>query len=697
MPSAKAPAPQKQPNRLINEKSPYLQQHAYNPVQWQPWSEEAFAEAKNRDCLVLVSIGYATCHWCHVMEKESFEDSATAAYLNEHFVTIKVDREERPDVDRIYMDALQAMEQQGGWPLNMFTTPQGQPIAGGTYFPPQTAHGRKSFGEVLKMLVDVWSNRRKDALGNADSLTEYLQQRALLTADDTQTWSHAPIAAAVKTQADLFDSQYAGFRLQPQNKFPPSMGLRLLLRHHAKSGDKNALHMVERTLQAMLQGGIYDQLGGGLHRYSTDYAWHVPHFEKMLYDNALLATTLVETHQATGKAIYRAYAEDVLDYLTRDLCAPEGAFYSAEDADSEGIEGLFYVWKHSELQTHLSPEIARCAAAYWGVKSEGDFEGANILRVTKPLNSVAKSLKISADTLAQHLQQARHILLKQRTNRPRPLRDDKVLTSWNALAISAFARAGWAFHDATYTQTAQRSADFVWQHMRNKQGRLLRRWRQGEARFLGYLVDHAQLAVAMLDLYQADFDLRWMKQAKALMQSVNQHFGNPHGPYYETSNDAQALLVRNCEGYDGVEPSGNSSAALAFLTLHAYGMQQEGYEQDALRTFSSFGEHLHQAGLSFSAMLCALDFYLGPTQQIVLVGEGEDGVLQAMLDVVRRHFIPNCVVSVVEANQVQSHAKTIPLLEGKGLLQGKAAAYMCKNMICQQPVNSAQALAKLLG
>ena len=687
---------QKSPNRLVHEKSPYLQQHAYNPVQWQSWGEEAFAEAKRRDCLVLVSIGYATCHWCHVMERESFEDPTLAAYLNQHFVTIKVDREERPDVDHIYMEALQAMEQQGGWPLNIFTTPQGQPIAGGTYFPPTAAHGRKSFGEVLELLTDVWQNRRQDALSNATSLTKYLQQRALLSAAEDQRWTYEPIAAACKLQAELFDSHHGGFRLQPQNKFPPSMNLRLLLRHHATTGDANALYMVENTLQAMLQGGIYDQLGGGLHRYSTDYAWHVPHFEKMLYDNALLVTALVETHQATGKAIYRAYAEDVLDYLSRDLTTPQGAFCSAQDADSEGVEGLFYVWTESQLQAHLSPEVARSAAAYWGVKAQGDFEGANILRVTKPLQAVAESLKIGAETLADHLQQARKVLLMQRSQRPSPLLDDKVITSWNALAISAFAQAGWAFNDATYTKAAQRAATFVWKNLRDSQGVLLRRWRQGEARFMGYLVDHSQLALAMLNVYQADFDLQWLQHANTLMQTVNAQFSSPQGPYYENSTQAETLLVRNCDGYDGVEPSGNSSAAMAFLMLHAYGMQGVDNQKDALRIFSSYTEHLQQTGLSFGAMLSALHFYLAPTQQIVVVGDPADTEVQAMLDVLRPRFAPHCVVSVATPSMVQSHAQYIGLLQGKGLVKGKAAAYVCQNMTCQQPVTNAQNLAAQL-
>ncbi|MCZ6627818.1 MAG: thioredoxin domain-containing protein, partial [SAR324 cluster bacterium] len=376
-------------NRLAQEKSPYLLQHAHNPVDWYPWGEEAFAKAAGEDKMVLVSIGYATCHWCHVMERESFENEETARFLNENFVTIKVDREERPDVDKIYMDSLHALGQQGGWPLNMFTTPDGRPVTGGTYFPPEAAHGRKSFREILELLLDAWRNNRAAILENAELLTRHLQEQARPGGSQHRQWNYEAVEAALEAYAQAFDSKDGGFTLQPQNKFPPSMGLMLLLRHHARTGDSAVLEMVELTLKKMIAGGIYDQLGGGRSRHSTEYRSLVPHVEKMLYDNALFVQALTEAHLATGKAIYRAYAEDVLAYVRRDMTSPEGAFYSAEDADSEGVEGKFYVWSPGEVEALLEAEDARCAMAYWDISPQGNFEGDSIPNTPRGLAEVA--------------------------------------------------------------------------------------------------------------------------------------------------------------------------------------------------------------------------------------------------------------------------------------------------------------------
>jgi hypothetical protein len=691
-----SPAP-KFTNLLAQEKSPYLLQHAHNPVNWHPWGEQAFAKARAEDKLLLVSIGYATCHWCHVMERESFENEETARYLNEHFVAIKVDREERPDVDKIYMDALHAMGQQGGWPLNMFATPDGRPVAGGTYFPPDERYGRRGFREVLEVLAGAWKQQRQDIFNNAEALTAHLQQQAGLRSMTGQQWDHSPIEAAVALFKRAFDRTHGGFTLQPQNKFPPSMGLMLLLRHHARTGDAEALAMVEQTLHRMLSGGIYDQLGGGLSRYSTDPQWTVPHFEKMLYDNALFAQALVEAWQVTKRDFYRAYAEDVLEYVRRDMSSPAGAFYSAEDADSEGEEGKFYVWRPAEVATLLDGEDARAAMTYWNITPAGNFEhAATILTAPRPLAEVAQSMAMGEEQLAERLQRARETLFLARCKRIRPLRDDKVLTSWNALTISAFAKAGRAFGDPAHVETAARAARFLLAHLRDPDGRLLRRWREGEARFKAYLVDYSQLAIACLDLYEVSGRAEWFDHALALMRDVNRLFRNPDGPYFDTGSDAEPLLARNMEGYDGVEPSGNSSAALAFLRLHAYGVR-EGFDQDALRIFSGFTEHLSKTGVSFAAMLNALAFHLAPPREVAIVGDPAAADTQALLAALHTRFLPDTVLAFAAPGEVAALGERIPLLEGRLAVGGRATAYVCRDRICQLPVHRLEELVTQLG
>ncbi|HUJ76448.1 MAG TPA: thioredoxin domain-containing protein [bacterium] len=695
-PSPAAPGTPRHTNRLSGEKSPYLLQHAHNPVDWYPWGPEAFAKAQAEDKLVLVSIGYATCHWCHVMERESFENEALAGYLNQHYVAIKVDREERPDVDKIYMDALMAMGQQGGWPLNVFCTPDGRPVVGGTYFPPEDRQGRRGLRQVLEVLQDVWAHQRQDIFKNAETLTAHLRQHAERVSAADQAWDRAPLEAAVALYRRAYDRAHGGFALQPQHKFPPSMGLMLLLRHHARTGDADALGMVEHTLQAMVSGGIYDQLGGGISRYSTDYQWLVPHFEKMLYDNALLAQALTEAHLVTGKPLYRAYAEDVLGYVSRDMTSPEGAFTSAEDADSEGEEGKFYVWTPAQMQALLPEPEARAALAYWAVTPQGNFEhGTTILAAPRPLPQVARELGLTDDALAELLDSARETLFQARCQRVRPLRDDKVLTSWNALMISAFARAGRAFGAPEHVARAERAARFVLERLRDGTGRLLRRYREGEARFPAYLVDHASLAVACLDLYEASGQAEWFDHALRLMREVNRLFRNEAGPYYDTGSDAEPLLARTMEGYDGVEPSGNSSAALAFLRLHAYGVR-EGFDADARRIFAGFAQHLGQAGVSFAAMLSALDLALGPAQEVAIVGDPAQAETQALLRALAGRFLPRAVLAQSAPDQVAGLGARIPLLASRTAVGGRPTAYVCQDMACRLPVHTPEALLEQL-
>ena len=683
-------------NKLIHEKSPYLLQHAHNPVNWYPWGKAAFEKAKSEDKLLLVSIGYATCHWCHVMERESFEDPELAAFLNAHFVPVKVDREERPDVDKIHMDALHALGQQGGWPLNMFVTPEGKPITGGTYFPPQPMYGRKSFRELLETLASIWKDEREKIFTTADQLTAHLQQKAVPTAEGHPELNWEAEEQTVTLFRESYDSQHGGFKQQQQNKFPPSMGLMLLLRHYKRTGDAHSLEMVEKTLQKMFAGGIYDQLGGGLSRYSTDHEWLVPHFEKMLYDNSLFVWVLIETFQITKKHLYENAVRDILNYVARDMTSPDGAFFSAEDADSEGVEGKFYVWSKAEVLKILGAESGELACAFWDITEHGNFEGSSIPNRPRSDEDVAAQFRITPEEMRKTLRASREKLMAVRSKRVRPLLDDKVLTSWNALMISAFARASRVFNDPEFEKMATRAADFIFNNLIDDSGRLLRRWREGEARFPAYLCDHAQLAVACLDLYETTYDPAWFRKAVELSDEINRLFRNEDGPYYDTGIDGEVLLTRNAEAYDGVEPSGNSSLAQAFLRLRAYGLAPQYYE-DAQRIFRSFAPHLEQAGVSFSAMLCGLHFSLSAAKEVVISGRRGEAETELLLAELRCEYHPNIVVSFVENGKNPETEKIIPLASGRAMVNDSATAYVCQNKTCQIPVHSVDELRQLLG
>ena len=683
-------------NKLIHEKSPYLLQHAHNPVNWYPWGKAAFEKAKSEDKLLLVSIGYATCHWCHVMERESFEDPELAAFLNAHFVPVKVDREERPDVDKIHMDALHALGQQGGWPLNMFVTPEGKPITGGTYFPPQPMYGRKSFRELLETLASIWKDEREKIFTTADQLTAHLQQKAVPASNGHPELNWEAEEQTVTLFRESYDSQHGGFKQQQQNKFPPSMGLMLLLRHYKRTGDAHSLEMVEKTLQKMFAGGIYDQLGGGLSRYSTDHEWLVPHFEKMLYDNSLFVWVLIETFQITKKHLYENAVRDILNYVARDMTSPDGAFFSAEDADSEGVEGKFYVWSKAEVLKILGAESGELACAFWDITEHGNFEGSSIPNRPRSDEDVAAQFRITPEEMRKTLRASREKLMAVRSKRVRPLLDDKVLTSWNALMISAFARASRVFNDPEFEKMATRAADFIFNNLIDDSGRLLRRWREGEARFPAYLCDHAQLAVACLDLYETTYDPAWFRKAVELSDEINRLFRNEDGPYYDTGIDGEVLLTRNAEAYDGVEPSGNSSLAQAFLRLRAYGLAPQYYE-DAQRIFRSFAPHLEQAGVSFSAMLCGLHFSLSAAKEVVISGRRGEAETELLLAELRCEYHPNIVVSFVENGKNPETEKIIPLASGRAMVNDSATAYVCQNKTCQIPVHSVDELRQLLG
>lgn len=683
-------------NRLIHEKSPYLLQHAHNPVDWYPWGEEALKKAKDEDKPILVSIGYATCHWCHVMERESFEDPELAEILNEHFVAIKVDREERPDVDQIYMSALHALGEGGGWPLNMFLNSDAVPFTGGTYFPPQARHGRPSFRTVLERIVMLWEKGRDNLEITATQLKEHLSAEDAQTADSEVTFSREAEEQQIRLSKKTYDSVDGGFQTQRNNKFPPSMNLMHLLRCHDRESDESIMDMIEYTIERMKNGGIYDQIGGGLSRYSTDYRWLVPHFEKMLYDNALWLELLVEAYQSTGKSHYRDWAEDEMAYLNRDMTHSEGAFFSAEDADSEGVEGKFYVWDYEEFNDLLPVKMALLAREYWGVTERGNFEGKTILWVKRPLEAVAKDCEIPLDEAKTLIAQARDILFEHRAKRIRPLLDDKILTSWNALMISSYAKAGKAFHDEAVIERAVKAATFVLTKLKDEGGRLLRRYRDGEARYKAYLVDHGQLAVACLDLFEATDDLKWALEARNLMDQVNALFRNDDGPYYDTGSDGEVLLTRNSEAYDGVEPSGNSACAWAFIRLYAvFGRDSD--RDDCERILRSYYHLLSRAGVGFAYMMRSLDNVLSGVGQIVLVGAEDDEEFQKIRGFLRESFLPQYHKIIVEQSKLTEWQEQMPVLENRDAIDGKATVYICQNQSCELPLHSLKATQERLG
>src|SRR4030042_517831 len=542
----------RKPNRLIREKSPYLLQHAYNPVDWYAWGEEAFEKAAKKDKLIFLSIGYATCHWCHVMEKESFEDKEIAEILNKYFVGIKVDREERPDVDRIYMDALNAMNIQGGWPLNMFLTPDKKPVTGGTYFPPVARYGRISFREVLLRVHAAWTKQRDIILDGSGNLTTFLQQDI-----SQKPGSGLPDQNALFHTFQLYeyfyDEKYGGFSTDKINKFPPSMGLSFLLRYYLMTGNPKALHMAERTLTAMKNGGGEDQIGVCIHRYSTDQQWLVPHFEKMLYDNALFLQTLAECYEITGNDFYKSAAYDIIRYINRDMKLAEGGIASAEDADSEGIEGKFYLWSIEEFR-EVCEEDSHILEEYWNVTKKGNFEGKNILNVDIRSDFLQQN-NLSGESFIQLLKRNTENLLARRNMRTRPLRDDKVITSWNCLYIKALVTAGIVFQDPTLIEDARNIYSFIYRKLFDDNGRLMRRYRENEVHFKAYLTDYAELALASLFLYRATYDPEYFQNACSLARDIIRLFASDSGPFYETGIDAEELIRRSIDGYDGVEPS----------------------------------------------------------------------------------------------------------------------------------------------
>ncbi|HEX3361402.1 MAG TPA: thioredoxin domain-containing protein [Solirubrobacterales bacterium] len=673
-------------NRLARETSPYLLQHAENPVDWFPWGEEALGRAQAEDLPILLSVGYSACHWCHVMEHESFEDPDTAAFMNANFVCVKVDREERPDVDAIYMEAVQAFTGQGGWPMTVFLDPEGVPFYGGTYFPPDDSRGMPSFRMVMEAVLEAYRGQREEIRERAATMVGRLE--ALAKIDPGATPGADQLAQAVTTLLSHGDPDNGGFGRAP--KFPPSDSLELLMSRRA------GLEHVERTLDAMLAGGIYDQIGGGFARYAVDSAWLVPHFEKMLYDNGLLARAYLHGWQLLGHERYRRVCEETLVWLLREMRGPEGGFYSAYDADSEGVEGKFYVWTPDEMRAVLEsaaavgargPDAERPAGdlaldpdailAYYGVTEAGNFEGKNILHLA---DGAAAPAPAGLDT-------ARAELLAARAKRVPPGLDDKRLCSWNALAIAALAEAGAVLGRADYLDAAATCAEFILDSMRDEDGRLLRTYKDGRAHLNAYLEDHAFLVEALLTLYEAGFDPRWFKEARALAESMIDRFGDAErGGFFTTSTDHEELIARRKEVGDHPIPSGQSSAALGLLRLAAISGEAN-FAERAVGVFALFGEPMISHPDSFAHLLRALDFHLASKREVALVGLD----FSALEAVVRAEYRPNIVVAAGPAGAVEP-----PLLDARTEIGGEAAAYVCEGFTCNLPVTDPEALRREL-
>ena len=626
--------PTRQPNRLIHETSPYLKQHAYNPVNWFSWGDEALAEARRLDRPIFLSIGYSACHWCHVMEHESFENPAIAKILNEHFVSIKVDREERPDLDQIYMTAVQMLTQRGGWPMSMFLTPALKPFYGGTYFPPTDRYGMPSFKKLILALADAWKNRRAEIDTNSEQIAVGIQEAMQLEAGDGALDAEL-LRNAGRLLGRAFDPHHGGFGRAP--KFPHPMELRLLLRIAKRFGDDDALGMVRKTLDAMAMGGIYDQLGGGFHRYSTDERWLVPHFEKMLYDNALLAVSYLEAYQVTGNVFYREIVEETLGYVLREMTdARTGAFYSTQDADSEGVEGKFFVWTPQEIVSILGPDDAKLFCSIYAVTDAGNWEEHNILHLSRDLDVETKS----------RLAECRRKLYDVRSKRIWPGRDEKILTAWNALMINAFAKAAAVLEKPEYAQAASRAADFLLTTMLREDGLLYRTTFAGaKPKLNAYLEDYAYLADALVSLYEATFESKWITSALALTRvMIEQFWDDAEGGFFYTGKDHEALIARNKDPHDNAIPSGNSMAVSALLRLAKLTGDAD-LDEKARRTLQLFHGLMSRSPTAAGQMLCALDFHLGPVQEIAVVGDAANPEVVEVVRLLRQPFRPHQVLA----------------------------------------------------
>jgi uncharacterized protein YyaL (SSP411 family) len=696
-------------NRLIHEKSPYLLQHAHNPVDWYAWGPEAFDKSRTENRPIFLSIGYSTCHWCHVMERESFESEEIADILNRNFIPIKLDREERPDVDRIYMLFVQATTGSGGWPMSVWLTPELRPFFGGTYFPPTSRWGRPGFREILTEIAKAWSNDRERVVESSHQVLAELERHARVEGGSAAQLTAGALDAAYNILRRMFDTRLGGFGSAP--KFPRPVVHDFLVRYAHRTGNREGLDMVIHTLRAMAKGGMNDQLGGGFHRYSVDEYWFVPHFEKMLYDQAQLATSYLEAYQITRDPALSQAARDIFTYVLRDLTSPERAFYSAEDADSvidpanpkDKGEGAFYLWTQKEMDEALGPDAAAWFTYRYGVEPggnvtndpHGEFTGRNILFEAHTIDETAGHFDAPVEDIRRVLDQARATLLALRSKRVRPHLDDKILTAWNGLMISAFALGGRALNEPAYTAAARDAADFILTHMFDRStGALLRRYRDGDAAIPAFLDDYSLFARGLLDLYEASFDLRYLEAAVALTEKQIELFeDHDNGAFFSSDAADQRLVLRMKDDYDGAEPSGNSAAAMNLLRL-ARITGREDFRRSADRTLTAFGQKIATSGVAMPQMLNALMFSMAEPREIVIAGEREAADTRALLEVVWSRFLPDAVVMLAD-----EAGRNSPLLAGahdKQTVNGAAAAYVCRNFVCQLPVTAADALFELL-
>jgi len=679
---------QRRPNRLIAEKSPYLLQHAFNPVNWYPWGEEAFSEARRQDKLIFLSIGYSTCHWCHVMAQESFEDAETAELLNQAFICIKVDREERPDIDQIYMKVCLMTTGRGGWPLTIIMTLDKKPVFAATYLPKQSRFGMTGLKDLIMQIRDMWNKDREKMMQSADRIVAGLRQ--VESPEPAALLDMSSLRDAYHGLSGIFDLQHGGFGQAP--KFPTPHNLMFLLRYWRRHHEPDALQMVESTLQAMSMGGIYDHVGFGFHRYSTDSEWFVPHFEKMLYDQALLAIAYIEAYQATGHKEYAATARQILDYVLRDMTSPLGGFYSAEDADSEGVEGKFYLWSADQLKGILSKDELSLLIRIFDIHQDGNFQfGKNILRMRSTLCDAASVLGTSQDHLEDQLEEIRRKLFSSREGRVRPRRDDKILADWNGLMIAAFAKAGSSLGERRYVEAATKAAGFILERMKTAEGRLLHRYKD-EAGIVANLDDYAFLVWGLIELYESTFDAFYLKTALQLNHDMLEHFwDHKNGGLFFTPDDGEPLLIRQKEIYDGAVPSGNSVAMLNLLRLsHLIGRPE--LEEKASALCDAFSAQIRMQPLGHSMLMCALDFAIGPAYEVALVGGEKDPGIAEMLSFLYSRFLPHKSVILV-SDEIREMADFTRRLSK---INNMATAYVCVGHSCEMPTNDPAKMIDLL-
>ncbi len=681
----------KHTNRLIHETSPYLLQHAHNPVDWYPWGEEALTRAKQEQKPILLSIGYSACHWCHVMERESFENEDIAAIMNQLFINIKVDREERPDLDEIYMNAVQMMTRQGGWPMTVFLTPDLKPFYGGTYYPPTDRYGRPGFPKVMEAVIEAFNDKKAQVLEQADQFTAQLNRISNVVNSHEQELTEELMTNAFQHYRSQFDSQYGGFGTAP--KFPPSMGLPFLLRYWHHSGNANALEMVELTLEKMARGGMYDQLGGGFHRYSTDAHWLVPHFEKMLYDNAQLVVAYFEAYQATQKPFYRDIAVETLDYVLREMYdAENGGFYSTQDADSEGVEGKFFVWEPNDVEDIIGEENAEIFCEYYDITLHGNFEGENILHVQAPPDIFARKLQMDLGELEALLADARQKLFEAREKRIKPGLDDKILTSWNGIMIRGMAMGYQLTGKPEYLEACEKSAEFVLTTLSQDNGLLLRTYRAGKSHLNAYLEDYSYFIAGLIALYEASFEPRWLTEAERLANIMIDQFGDDAGAgFFFTGKAHETLIVQSKSAYDGATPSGASMAIHSLLRLAKH-LDNPEFHSKAVETLTLYFHQMERMPSGSGQLLCELAFLLSTPKEIAIVGKKGDPKTEAMLTALHGIYQPNKIVASSES----ADGETLPLLAGKTQVDNTATAYICENYACQAPTTDVEVFVELL-